>query len=217
VQATTIQKLNQLNQLFYQRAAIEFDQTRQKPWSGWPKLLPGLTEVARTRQQHRQPLRILDLGGGNGRFGIFVAQQLTSQLPDLHISYCNLDSDPTLLQFAQLAFTNQEFHSRYPFFQSTCIQVDLLKDDWAALLATDHHEPAFDIVVLFGVLHHVPGQQTRQTLLRSAADLLAPGGKIIVTVWQFVHHQQLMNRALRAEETLRLFPDLEDNDFILDW
>ena len=43
----------------------------------------------------------------------------------------------------------------------------------------------FSLVALMGVLHHVPGRETRAALVAAAADRLAPGGLLALTLWRF--------------------------------
>jgi SAM-dependent methyltransferase len=45
--------------------------------------------------------------------------------------------------------------------------------------------PGFDLVVAFGLLHHVPGFETRARLLAALADCTAPKGIFAVTLWRF--------------------------------
>ena len=51
--------------------------------------------------------------------------------------------------------------------------------------ATTPRPTLFDAIVLFGLLHHVPGFQTRADLIASSAEWLAPGGILALTLWRF--------------------------------
>ncbi|NJL93275.1 MAG: hypothetical protein HC915_05865 [Anaerolineae bacterium] len=62
--ASTLHLLDQLNRAFYQAVASSFDATRQRPWAGWRPLLQHLPTA-------EAPLRVLDLGCGNARLGLF--------------------------------------------------------------------------------------------------------------------------------------------------
>ena len=84
----TIKKLNQLNRDFYQQVAIDFDQTRQHLWPGWNKLISHLQQL----QTKHKPLKVLDLGCGNGRFGQFLA----NSFPGIKINYLGVDNNPQL-------------------------------------------------------------------------------------------------------------------------
>src|SRR4051812_21279538 len=86
---STIRYLNDLNHRFYETVAAEFDATRQTAWQGWHQLIPYLMPR----------LTVLDVGCGNGRFGVFLADRLGSA--NLH--YHGIDSSVALLASASIA------------------------------------------------------------------------------------------------------------------
>src|SRR5437773_46351 len=73
VDQVTIQRLNEINRAFYNRVAQDFDETRQQAWPGWDTLLSYLNAPLNA------PLSVLDVGCGNGRFGLFLAQRLSEK------------------------------------------------------------------------------------------------------------------------------------------
>src|SRR5664279_1541814 len=83
----TIRTLNDLNRRFYETVAAAFDATRQTAWQGWDQLVPYL----------KPPLTVLDVGCGNGRFGVFLADRLGKA--NLH--YHGIDSSAILLERAR--------------------------------------------------------------------------------------------------------------------
>ncbi|MGV2437992.1 MAG UNVERIFIED_CONTAM: class I SAM-dependent methyltransferase [Anaerolineae bacterium] len=82
MQQATIDHLNQLNQAFYRTTAQDFSETRQTAWQGWARLSAFLPAVT--------PLRVLDVGCGNGRFAHFLHQHN----PTLPIHYHGIDTQP---------------------------------------------------------------------------------------------------------------------------
>ncbi|MDZ4229466.1 MAG: class I SAM-dependent methyltransferase, partial [Patescibacteria group bacterium] len=76
--------LLKLNRRFYLKTQQYFNRSRQSPWPGWQKLLPYL---------QGQTLKVLDLGCGNGRFGIWLASHYS-------IDYVGLDENQYLLDRA---------------------------------------------------------------------------------------------------------------------
>ena len=74
----TRERLLKINQRFYDDYAAGFGATRQKPWAAWETLLRGLPE--NFDPEASEPLRILDVGCGNGRFGELVAGVLERPL-----------------------------------------------------------------------------------------------------------------------------------------
>jgi 2-polyprenyl-3-methyl-5-hydroxy-6-metoxy-1,4-benzoquinol methylase len=183
VDDATIHHLNEINRRFYEATAAEFDATRQQPWAGWERLLPRLT-----------PLTVLDAGCGNGRFGLFLAERLGKD----RLRYVGLDSSAALLDRARasLAGIDAQFTQR-----------DLIEQPPDAALGQ------FNLVVLFGVLHHVPGAANRLALLRALADRVAPRGLLVFTEWRFLENPRLVKRIVPWDAGLVVEP----GDYLLDW
>jgi len=159
--AQTVQLLNQLNHAFYQKIGASFDSTRQQAWEGWEILLPYLQQVPPAA-----PLSVLDVGCGNGRFGLFLQAHLGRPF-----IYHGFDSDAFLLERAQASLT------------AAGVSAELWQQD--ALTDFQKPLPSYDVLVLFGLLHHIPGYENRQALLQRASALLAKEGWLIVATWAF--------------------------------
>ena len=71
----------------------------------------------------------------------------------------------------------------------------------------------FDLVALFGVLHHIPGADRRLALLRSLGERVAPGGLLVFTEWRFLDVANLRERIVPWEPSLQV----EAGDYLLDW
>jgi tRNA (uracil-5-)-methyltransferase TRM9 len=151
------QELLAINRRFYQQGAEGFSATRQRPWEGWRQLLPELAAA-------RAGGSFLDLGCGNGRFALFLAAE--GLLP---ASYLGIDGSPSLLA---------EARERLPGAPCSFLELDL-GDGLPAILPGQ----PYDLVALFGVLHHLPGQAARRNLLADLASRLAPGGLLIPSFW----------------------------------
>ncbi len=193
----TIQKLNLLNAEFYNKTAAHFDETRQHPWKGWQKLIPYLDKLL-------DPVKVLDIGCGNGRFGEFLLQNITQ-----HIDYEGIDSNDMLIQRAQEKLT--------PFGA----QITLKRQDILNTLINQSNyfnsQKQYDLIVLFGVLHHIPSHKLRTKLLQYCAHLLTEDGLLIVSTWQFDRDHQLMKRQIDPERLGISKKDREENDYLLDW
>jgi tRNA (uracil-5-)-methyltransferase TRM9 len=176
--AATIERLNAINRKFYEVTAREFDQTRGQPWPGWERLLTHL----------QGPLTVLDVGCGNGRFGVFLRQQ-----PG-RVDYTGLDNNQTLLDLARAALPDAQFEQR-----------DIVADP------PEHR--AYDLVALFGVLHHLPGAERRKQLIQILAQRLNPGGVLVFTAWRFYEFERLRRRIVPWPADLRVEP----HDYLLDW
>lgn len=181
------QRLNELNARFYQTVSAGFDQSRQSGWPGWQRLLAQLPE--------NRPLRVLDAGCGNGRLARFLAAA------GIALDYTGLDSSPALLAAARRALAGA------PGVSAAWLEADFIMNAEAL--------PAgpFDLVALFGVLHHVPGSQRRERLIGELAARTASGGLLAFTAWRFMEYERFQRRTVPAPDDLVL----EANDYLLDW
>lgn len=195
----TAQALAEINRVFYRERAAEFSATREHPWPGWTRVLACLGGAPR-------PLRVLDVGCGNGRFASFLARRLAEPF-----AYVGVDASGALLARAR----------RRPLEPG---RATWLCRDWS-LEGPERALPAgcFSLVALFGVLHHVPGAAARLALLQAAARRLAPGGLLALTAWRFEAVPRLRGRVLTWEEYNRDAPrpvdpaQLEPGDRLLRW
>ncbi|MEO8581737.1 MAG: class I SAM-dependent methyltransferase [Patescibacteria group bacterium] len=185
----TQQLLNNLNQQFYQTVWSEFDVTRQKAWEGWSKLLQFLWKQP-------QPLRVLDAGCGNGRFGEFLTEHIHE------LEYVGIDNSAELLTAG-----------RKKLFKGKFIALDLMNKQRISEL-----EGTYDVIVLIAVLHHIPSFDERAALLKRLKQKLNKGGLLIFTAWQFTKIPQLKERIIPWTKCPDLDQtQLEKNDFLLDW
>lgn len=104
--------------------------------------------------------RILEIGCGDGA----VADRLTAIYP--RAEYLGIDVAPAPGRRYQGDPGQATFRSVYS----------------SELLA--ENPPAFDLVCVVDVLHHVPGAEARRALLTDAAAMLAPGGTMLVKEWE---------------------------------
>lgn len=186
----TINKINELNKEFYLKTQEYFNTTRQYSWAGWDSLLSYLP-VSKTGSQSRT-LRVLDVGCGNGRFGGFLISK------GIKIDYVGIDSNQYLLNVAQKKVPKGLF-----------IYQDILKPIKL--------KPKFDLVVLFGVLHHVPGRKTRMSLLKKLAKLLSNEGLLVFTNWHFNKLKRFNSYSVSIEKVGLSKNLMEKGDKILDW
>ena len=96
---------------------------------------------------------------------------------------------------------------------------DLLLDG----LPADLPGAPFDLIAVFGLMHHLPGVDNRRALLRRAAGLLAPAGILAVSFWQFGNRQRFRRRVVDWQEYNRTAAEpidisqLEPGDRLLAW
>ncbi len=213
----TIAQLNALNRDFYRATGDNFDRTRGKPWPGWMRLLPYLRRIMSVSPCAPATLSVLDVGCGNGRFGVFLADALTPRPPlpqgegkSITIRYHGLDSDPALLAKAQERLASVGATDASP--RSIRVDVRLEQRD---VVENPPDAGAYDLVALFGVLHHVPGRATRLALLRALAERVAPGGLLAFSCWRFYEYGRFRARIIPWPDDLAAH--VEAGDYLLDW
>ncbi|MEN8253328.1 MAG: class I SAM-dependent methyltransferase [Patescibacteria group bacterium] len=199
-----IQDLNNLNTKFYQAVADSFSDSRNSAWQGWEKLIPQLSSLFIS---HKSP-KVLDLGCGNARFAEFLIQKF----PKLKINYFGLDSNADLLKIAEEKLINHNSCIRSQFQQVDLVS-ELLNDNFKNRLKSEN----YDLVVAFGLMHHLPSFEIRVKLLKLLADLLPKNSYLIIAFWQFHKSERLMRKVVNPGLVKINKKELEKNDFILDW
>ncbi len=188
--------LRRINRDFYSRHAADFDRTRHP--GGWP----GWRRVVETAARATDgPLHVLDLGCGNGRFALFLERNadLRGHRP---FTYTGIDLSAELIAHARAATAGLDHIGfqvddieKCPLEAATC-----------------------DLVVLFGILHHLPGFDTRRRTLERAAAAVAPGGLLALTCWQFADNPGFEKRQLDWTSEEDVDPaELEPGDHLLRW
>lgn len=193
----TVEHLLKLNRTFYQTVATNFDATRGGLPVGWQQLKPWIQPC-----MHR-PLRVLDVGCGNGRFAWLLNEWA------IEATYTGIDADEQLLALA----TTHAKALRH--VHTTFRQADFTESTWyesAGLTAG-----GFDLVVCFAALHHVPGKVLRQQLFCDLARLATTAGTIILSHWQFLSSVRFVRKQI-AWQTIGLTEDdVEAGDALLPW
>jgi len=151
----TSRALARINQRFYRSHARLFASKRDRPWPGMERILDELREA---------PRRVLDVGCGHGRFAQLLRERGSAA------SYCGVDASAQLLAIAR---ERNDLVASAEFLQLDAIEA-----------AHEIPRGPFDLVGVFGVIHHVPGEAARIALLRALAARLAPGGTLAVAFWR---------------------------------
>lgn len=187
-EATAI-ALNEINRAFYVQTADDFSETRQAAWPGWLRLAEHLPS--------KEPARVLDVGCGNGRFGVFLA----GHFPARAWLYHGIDNSPALLDHARTSL------AVLPGLTVTLEQQDVIFQPLP--------DAVYDLIAVFGVLHHIPGLQRRTEFVRRLAAGVAPGGVLALAAWRFFEYDRFRKRIVPWPETLS--QHVEPGDHLLDW
>lgn len=185
----TARRLNNINRAFYAQIADDFSETRQQAWPGWKRLLSALPA--------QDPLRILDAGCGNGRFGVFLAHGD----PLRRWTYLGIDSSFRLLSEAACSLR-----------ASAGVKASFVQQD---LVFTPLPQASFDVVAAFGLLHHIPGMERRAAFVRALAERTAPNGLLCIAAWRFYDYARFRQRIVPWSAALE--HDVETGDYLLDW
>ncbi|REJ85424.1 MAG: class I SAM-dependent methyltransferase [Acidobacteria bacterium] len=209
-------ELDALNERFYRRHAASFSRTRQRAWPGWSTVLTLASE--RLAALPGEGVRLLDVACGNAR--------LLDALPapaagGARWTYVGVERSLPLLAAARRRIG--ELGQPTPTEpRHALLAADLLRADEWPLVAGERR--CFDLVVAFGLLHHVPGRVQRDELLRRAGDLVRPGGLVAVSFWQFLALPALRARRIDPAVAVDLgaisratAERLEPGDALLPW
>lgn len=180
-------RIRELSREFYSQFAGDFSATRQR-------VQPG---VQRILEEVQPEASILDLGCGNGSIARSLAKQGHQG------SYKGIDSSQELITIART-------HNTHP--RACYDTADLALDRWHIGLV---HR--FTEIFSFATIHHIPGKLNRLHMLKHAALLLAPYGRIVVSVWNFMASERYRNRILPWSEAGFMESDVEPGDYLLDW
>jgi tRNA (uracil-5-)-methyltransferase TRM9 len=185
--SVTAGKLIELNNQFYQTFGKDFSATRGR-------IQPGVGQVLSMLDGTE---RILDLGCGNGELAREMART------GFRGSYLGVDFSLPLLQDAA---TQPEG------FSASFLKADLT-GDWESVIPDD----VFDLVFCFATLHHIPGDEIRQSILQKIHSLLKQRGKFVLSNWQFLNSEKLISR-IQPWSLANISPDdIDDGDYLLDW
>jgi len=149
-------------------------------------------EIQKLANQVFDGARVLDAGCGNGR--------LLKAFQGRSLEYWGLDNSQALLNFAKKDYPNSRF-----------IQGDVLElNKWSEL--------NFDYIFCLAVLQHIPSQELRGEAYRQLADKLAPGGRLIISVWN-LWSRPLYRHLLFKARWLKILgrSNVDSRDLIFPW
>jgi SAM-dependent methyltransferase len=170
---------------------------------------------------------LLDIACGNLRFEAF----LECEYPAIDWRICALDNCETLVDSSEMAIAKKvsficedilvnmldglpiatranipaiEYSpTNIPLLESVSAPKNVAERGNAPMIA---QSPAFDFVVSFGFIHHIPGFDLRVRFLKEALSYVKPGGYLAVSFWQFLNDDARREKAQRThDEALEFF------------
>jgi len=203
VNRETVDRLDHINRDFYATHAEEFLATRASPWPGWEGLLPHLRALTSVLGA---PLRILDVGCGNGRLGTWLQQHLGRP-------HCYVGLDRSLSLLAR------EVNG----WGGDPDPASILADVAASGGVVPCRAAAYDAVLVLALLHHLPSSGLRRALIDDLLRVLRPGGLLALSCWQFASEERFARRMVSIEDYNRGVASpldaaqLEEGDHLLRW
>lgn len=190
-----IDKINKLTTHFYSEIKDSFSETRQNKWFGWDLCLPYIQDVFANKSKPK----VLDLGCGNFRFEKFLNE-----------NFSQIDYDVDALDNIKF---NTELPVKTRFFKIDILNNTINNIDFIA-------GKKYDLVVAFGLLHHIPGENNRKKLLKLISSSLVNESAAIVSFWNFSNDKRIFNKAKIVTDKVKDmygFSKLENNDYFLNW
>ncbi len=182
----TIQTLSKLNKHFYEVSGSKWNPKPNYYWEGWLELVKYLDLIGRNKEKNKT-IHVLDIGCGNGRFSNFLLEYLPVEFPR-SIEYIGMDyAVPMMKQITDRSglFVDSLTHTITRSF----FEIDLVKNQ-----ALEIGE--FDLVVGFGVIHHIPSSQLRRELIGSWSKYLKDNGLLVLTTWDYLDVPRLAKHCL---------------------
>jgi tRNA (uracil-5-)-methyltransferase TRM9 len=198
VSPETIERLAALNRSFYREHGPAFSAARRAPWPGWLRVL----DRALSRAPEPE-ITVLDAGCGNGRFALALDERLSAA--GRRARYVGVDASEAMIADAR---------RRLSMPGALCSSsVDLVLGDLFELELDP--EERFDLIALFGVLHHVPSRRLRRALIESMTAKLSPGGLLAATIWRFGAQERFAAKVAAWSLVQIDEHELEPGDYLL--
>ena len=185
--SATSDRLLALNREFYDRFGGSFSATRQR-------LQPGVKKILDSIQTDDS---VLDLGCGNGHFLHEINRRSHKG------TLLGVDFSLPLLRDAG-AVPGVSFR-----------EVDLSK--LSAISGQLSAPDGWSVITMFATLHHIPSHEIRMSILQTVKKLLKPGGRFILSNWQFLNSEKLKSRIQLWSRAGLSDRDVDEGDYLLDW
>lgn len=198
----TVKQIISLNKEFYKKTneGRSFSSTRQSSWVGWERLASVIKD---NKKSHIYS--VLDIGCGNGRFyNELIRNKNWKDLLEADFRYLGVDSDKEMLK---------EGSGKYE--KAVFVESDVISNFESEVFV----DKIYDLVVSFGVSHHIPFEELRMDWFSNLADLVKEDGILCITTWQFLKSKQFSyaKKEINNGKYLIKEEDIGVNDYFLGW
>ena len=151
--------------------------------------------------------RVLDIGCGNGRFAHFLLENH----PIGPLEYTGVDQSLELLAIAE----NECIGSSGDNLR--WLQYDVTAEELEEALLADQYQ----LVVAFGLLHHIPSLEYRRKLIAYLSKKTCPNGVLVFTIWRFDQSERFHSKIISWQDYNRRATDkidtreLEPGDYLM--
>ncbi len=183
----TVERLLEINREFYQHFGDSFSATRRK-------LQPGVRELI---DSIRADESVLDLGCGNGNF-LLELKGRGHRAPLLGV-----DFSMPMLQHAESS----------PGLEFREMDLSRLSQNERSLTIPG----GWSLITMFATMHHIPSVEMRLGILQMVRNLLNPGGRLILSNWQFLNSKKLIERLQPWSRVGLTEQDVDEGDYLIDW
>ena len=188
------ERINRINEEFYQTFASSFSATRSR-------VQPGVTCLL---EKMPQGGRWLDIGCGNGTLALaWIEEERTGH-------YVGCDFSTGLIEEAGKKITALKKPEALTI-DFYCL--DINRPGWVDALPTKE----WDGISLFAVMHHIPSSRQRQSLCAQISGLLPSGKCCLVSVWQLQNSPRLLPRIQPWQSIGVSDEEVEEGDVLMDW
>jgi SAM-dependent methyltransferase len=197
----TAKKLIEVNKTFYDQIGKYWNNSVDYSWDGWLKLIPHIQKLIDQVGANR-PVKVLDIGAGNGRWFHFLRREF----PLVYWDYTGVD----ISDFGK--------QTKEPEKEMKFVYLDVLFDDWESL------GNEYDLVVSMGLIHHIPGEHLLQQFFNNYTKSMKNHSLGIFTTWQYMRLERLKKRIMVRERMQKFLlslgiaeSELQAGDNFLEW
>jgi tRNA (uracil-5-)-methyltransferase TRM9 len=137
---------------------------------------------------------------------------LQENLPEWTLRYDGYDTSEKLLEIAHKDTVKNAEIVGIKNFEYNFTKLDVIANPSAV-------KGTYDLVVAFGLMHHIPSRELRETWLNSIFGLVDNPGICVLTFWNYTQDRRSENavRSINTPDFEIHEGDLDDGDYFLGW